>query len=83
MVDMNAIIANNILACLKKQNKKQVDLAEAIGMTKQTVHKMLNGSRMINAVELKKIADYLGVNGRVGANSRRNGRVKCCSSIYG
>ena len=61
MVDMNAIIANNILSCLKKQNKKQIDLAEAIGTTKQTVHKMLNGSRMINAIELKKIADYFGV----------------------
>jgi len=61
MVDMNVIIANNILTYLKKQNKKQIDLAEAIGMTKQTVHKMLNGSRMINAIELKKIADYLEV----------------------
>lgn len=61
MVDMNMIIANNILTCLKKQNRKQTDMADAIGTTKQTVNKMLNGSRMINAIELKKIADYLGV----------------------
>ena len=27
----------------------------------QTVNKMLNGTRMINAVELKSIAEYLGV----------------------
>ena len=61
MVDMNTMIASNILALLKKQNKKQTDLAEALGTNKQTVNKMLNGTRMINAVELKAIADYLGV----------------------
>lgn len=61
MIDMNVMIANNIMNCLKKQNKKQTDLAEGIGTTKQTVNKMLNGSRMINAIELKMIADFLGV----------------------
>lgn len=60
MVDMNMIIANNIMDFLKRQNKKQIDMAAAIGTTKQTVNKMLNGSRLINAMELKKIADYLG-----------------------
>lgn len=61
MTDMNMIIANNIMSCLKKQNKKQTDMAEGIGTTKQTVNKMLNGSRMINAIELKRIADFLDV----------------------
>ena len=61
MVDMNMMIAGNILALLKKQNKKQTDLAEALGTSKQTVNKMLNGTRMISATELKSIADYLGV----------------------
>lgn len=61
MVDMNTMIASNILALLKIQNKKQTDLADALGKNKQTVNKMLNGTRMINAVELKSIADYLGV----------------------
>lgn len=61
MVDMSMIIANNIMNYLKKQNKKQTDMACAIGTTKQTVNKMLNGSRMVSAIELKKIADYLGV----------------------
>lgn len=61
MVDMNMVIAKNILAYMKKQNRKQTDLANALGTTKQTVSKMMNGSRMINAVELKKIADYLCV----------------------
>lgn len=61
MVDMNAMIASNILAILKRQNKKQIDLAEALQTNKQTVSKMLNGTRMINAIELKQIADFLGV----------------------
>ena len=61
MLDMNLVIANNILIQLKKQNKKQIELAEGVGMPKQTVSKMLNGSRVINAIELRKIADYLGV----------------------
>jgi transcriptional regulator with XRE-family HTH domain len=61
MVDMNMMIAGNILAILKQQNKKQVDLADALHTNKQTVNKMLNGARMINAVELKQIADFLGV----------------------
>lgn len=60
-MDMNMTIASNILAILKQQNKKQTDLAEALQTNKQTVNKMLNGSRMINAIELKKIADFLGV----------------------
>jgi len=61
MVDMNSMIAGNILALLKDRNKKQTDLADALGTTKQTVNKMLNGTRMINAVELNDIAKYLGV----------------------
>lgn len=61
MVDINMIIANNILGILKKQGKKQIDLADGIGVSKQTVSKMLNGDRTINAVELKRIADYLKV----------------------
>lgn len=61
MLDMNLVIANNILMRLKEQNKKQVDLADGIGISKQIVSKMLNGSRAINAIELRKIAEYLGV----------------------
>ena len=61
MLDVNAMIAANIVAILKKQNRKQIELADVLQTNKQTVSKMLNGSRMINAVELKRIADYLGV----------------------
>lgn len=61
MLDMNLVIANNILIRLREQNKKQVDLADGIGISKQIVSKMLNGSRTINAIELRRIAEYLGV----------------------
>ncbi len=61
MIDMNLIIASNIIDYQKRYNREQTDLVEAIGMTKQAVSKMLNGSRMINVIELRKIADYFGV----------------------
>lgn len=61
MVDMNMVIAENILYMLKRQNRKQTELADSIGTNKQTINKMLNGSRMINAIELKMIADFFGV----------------------
>ena len=61
MMDINMMIANNILDILRKQGKKQLDLADGIGVSKQTMSKMMNGGRTINAVELKKIADYLKV----------------------
>jgi transcriptional regulator with XRE-family HTH domain len=60
-MDMNMTIARNIQTLLKQQNKKQTDLAESLQTNKQTVNKMLNGSRMINAIELKRISDFLGV----------------------
>ncbi len=61
MVDMNTVIARNISEQLKKQGRKQTELAEGIGVTKQVINKILNGSRMVNAVELHRIADYLHV----------------------
>lgn len=61
MIDMKNVIAQNILKLLKSQNKKQTELAEAIGTNKQTINKILNGSRMINAIELKDIAEFFEV----------------------
>ena len=61
MLDVNMIIANNIQAELKKENKKQVDLAEGIGISKQTMSKIMSGARTINAIELYKISEYLHV----------------------
>ena len=59
MMDMNMVIANNVTKYLDKQNKKQVELADYLEVSRQTVSKMLSGIRIINAGELKKIADFL------------------------
>ena len=61
MVNMIEVISSNIVNIMKQNNKKQINLAEYLGVSKQTISKMLNGSRMINAVELQKIAEFLGV----------------------
>lgn len=59
-MDMNALIASNITSYMKKIHKKQVDLAEYLGISRQTVSKMLTGARSINAIELKQIAEFCG-----------------------
>ena len=59
MVDMNVVIANNVMMYLDKQHKKQVELAEYLEVSRQTVSKMLSGIRTISAGELSKIGDFL------------------------
>ena len=54
MIDMNAVIANNISLSLEKQNRKQVELAEYLEISRQTVNKMLSGIRTISAGELRR-----------------------------
>lgn len=61
MVDINVVVANNIADQMKKTSTKQIELANAIGVKKQVMSKMLNGSRMINISELRRIADYFHV----------------------
>ena len=56
---MNVVIANNVMMYLDKQHKKQVELAEYLEVSRQTVSKMLSGIRTISAGELRKIADFL------------------------
>lgn len=61
MLDVNMIIANNIQAELTKENKTQIDLAEGIGVSRQTMNELMSGARAINAAELHKISEYLHV----------------------
>jgi len=61
MVNMNEIISNNIMNIMKQNEKKQIDLAGYLGVSKQVISKMLSGTRMINAIELQKIAEFLSV----------------------
>ena len=46
---------------LRANGKKQNDLAAVLGISKQVMSNMLNGSRLINAVELCQIAEYFHV----------------------
>lgn len=61
MVNMNEAISNNIINIMKQNGKKQVELAGYLGVSKQVISKMLSGARMINAIELHKIAEFLNV----------------------
>lgn len=61
MVDMNMIIAKNISCALKNAGKKQYELAETMGCSRQIVSNMLSGARAVNAIELKKIAEFCNV----------------------
>lgn len=61
MIDINMIIAKNVSHALKNAGKKQYELADALGCSRQIVSNMLSGSRNINALELKKIADFCNV----------------------
>ncbi len=61
MTGINAIICTNIVTLLRKNGKRQNDLADTIGVSKQIMSNMLGGKRIISAVELRSIADFFGV----------------------
>ena len=61
MYNMNKAIGNNIRAYLKKIGKSPSDLAGYLGTTRLAVGNMLDGSRTINAMELREIALFCKV----------------------
>jgi transcriptional regulator with XRE-family HTH domain len=61
MIDMNIVIAENILNMLKFQNKTRSELAGSIGVDKATIDNMLSGSRIISAIELQNIANFFSI----------------------
>jgi transcriptional regulator with XRE-family HTH domain len=54
-------IGERIRETRTKRGLSQNDLAEAIGVTRPVVTKIENGAKATNSVEIRKIADYLGV----------------------
>jgi len=54
------VIGNNILALMKKQNVKIKQLADLIGVTRQTMTKYLEGEVIIDSEKLFKIAEFFG-----------------------
>lgn len=61
MYNMNQAIGNNIRKHLKKIGKSPSDLAGYLGTTRLAVGNMLDGSRTINAMELREIALFCKV----------------------
>ena len=61
MLNMNEVIAGNIMDNLRKSEKSQIDLAHYLGISNQVMSNMLDGSRIINAEELQEIAGFLNV----------------------
>ena len=61
MFNMNQAIGNNIKKHLKKIGKSPSDLAGYLGTTRLSVGNMLDGSRTINAMELREIALFCKV----------------------
>ena len=61
MIDVNMIIVNNIQKELTTKNISIIDLAYGINMPIETINKIMNGSKTINANDLHKIAEFLNV----------------------
>ena len=55
------IIGRNILSELEEKGLSQSQLAEKIGVSRQVLQKIVKGKKAINALEVTKIAEVLGV----------------------
>ena len=74
MYNINRAIANNIKKHLKKIGKTPSDLAGYLGTTRLAVGNMLDGSRTINAMELREIALFCKVSVADLVKPLRDGR---------
>lgn len=61
MIDVNMIIVNNIQRELTKKNISIIDLAYGTNISIESMNKIMNGSKTINAIVLHKIAEFLDV----------------------
>lgn len=61
MIDVNMIIVNNIKKELATKNISVIDLAYGTNISVETINKIMNGSKTINANDLYKIAEFLNV----------------------
>lgn len=55
------MILNNILSLLKEQNKKQIDLTNYLGLTKNVFTEWKSGRATSYMKHLPKIAEFFGV----------------------
>ncbi len=61
MTEYDYHLIENIREQMRLQDKKQVDLAAYMNLPRQTIYKIMTRTRMVSAVELKMIADFLEV----------------------
>ena len=54
-------VGRNIQTFLGVKGKTQQNLADAMGISKQVMSKIINGNKAINVNEITKIASYLDV----------------------
>ncbi len=54
-------VGKNIQFFLNEKGKSQQNLANAMGISKQVMSKIINGNKAINVAEIAKIAEYLDV----------------------
>lgn len=53
-------VGNTIKKLLERRSMTQQALADAIGVSKQVMHKIINGNKAINVTEISAIATALG-----------------------
>jgi transcriptional regulator with XRE-family HTH domain len=61
MANLFTEIGSKIEEFLISNRITQTDMAERIGVSKQVVFKIIHGKKAINLIEIKKIADVMGV----------------------
>lgn len=61
MVSYNATIPENVFRIIKESGMKQCAVAEKAGYTKQQFNDMLNGRRVIKAMDILALSHALGV----------------------
>ena len=54
-------VGKNIQTFLSEKGKTQQNLADAMGISKQVMSKIINGNKAINVTEIAKIAEFLEV----------------------
>lgn len=56
----NSVVANRVREIIKDKGLKQTTLAEKAGFTSQKLSDMLNGRRLMRAVDIASIINALG-----------------------
>lgn len=59
IANSNSIVAENLKAIIREKNLKQSALAQEAGFTAQEMNDMLNGRRLLRAVDIASILNSL------------------------